>query len=749
MKDPIQSTLDMGLEEEGLQAQIQRITYVNEDTGYTVARASVPGFPEPVTIVGNLLALSPGEVLRVQGSWERHPKFGRQFRVKRHETLLPQTVQGIRKYLGSGLIKGIGPVMAARIVAKFGDKTLEIIDKNIGRLTSVQGLGRKRVRMIKQAWDDQKEIRSIMIFLQEHGIGLSHATKIFKRYGQRSIAVVSQNPYKLATEISGIGFKTADRIARRLGFVTDAPVRVEAGILYVLNQLAEEGHVYYPYEPLIERCRDILKVDRDTIVKAFSALALEEKIVIEDLNRDLETFEPNLKAVYLARFHVSENGIARHILRLASSKKSVRHMDPEKAIEWVQKRVHLRLALRQIEAVKHAVSDKALIITGGPGTGKTTIIHAVIQIYAAVGARIFMAAPTGRAAKRMSEATGHRASTIHRMLAFNWQGGGFRHNEQNPIPADVIVLDEASMIDNILMNHLLKAIPSEATLIVVGDSNQLPSVGPGNVLKDMIHSGLIPVVELSEIFRQARESLIIVNAHRINQGMLPKHPGKELGDYYFIEEGDPDQALQKILELVSRRVPQRFRLNPKEDIQVLAPMHKGTLGTENLNVVLQNALNPAQKELVRGERRFRLYDKVMQIRNNYEKEVFNGDIGLIQSIDPENNEITVSYDGRPVEYDYSELDEIVLAYAISVHKSQGSEYPAVILPILPQHHLLLQRNLIYTAVTRGKRLVVMVGTKRALATGVKDDRTVKRYTFLAERLKEAIKSLPQPPLPHA
>jgi len=710
---------------------------MNEENGYTVAKVNVPGYPEPVTIVGNLLALAPGEVLEMKGAWETHPKFGRQFKILSHRTVRPASVKGIKKYLGSGLIKGIGKEMAARIVEKFGEETLEVIDERIEELATVEGIGRKRVEMIKNAWADQKEIRAIMIFLQEHGVGLSHATKIFKRYGQRSIAVVTQNPYRLATDITGIGFQTADRIATQLGFEKNSPLRAEAGTLYVLNRLAEEGNVYYPYDLLTEKCREVLEVDRETVIRGFGAIALDGKIVVEDLNKGMDEFEPNRKAVYLKRFHVSETGIVRHFSRLISSKKSVRNMDSDKAIDWVQKKVGLQLAPRQVNAVKMAVSDKVLVITGGPGTGKTTIIHAVLRIYRAVGAKIFLAAPTGRASKRMTEATGQSASTIHRLLEYSWQKGGFQRNEDRPIEGDVIILDEVSMIDTSLMYHLLKAVPSGATLIMVGDSNQLPSVGPGNVLRDVIRSGSIPVIELNEVFRQARESLIIMSAHRINRGLVPRidDSGENLGDFYFIEQEEPDQVLQIIIELVCKRIPQRFNMDPMKDIQVLSPMHKGLVGTENLNLKLQNRLNPSKKEIVRGDRRFRLNDKVMQIRNNYEKEVFNGDIGLIKTIDEENQELVVTYDDKPVLYDYLELDEIVLAYAISVHKSQGSEYQAVVIPILPQHYLLLQRNLIYTAVTRGKRLVVIVGSKRALTMGVKNESTMKRYTYLEERLR--------------
>ena len=753
-RSPYQANLSFDKPGDELEGQIERIIYMNEETGYTVARVNIPGFLTPVTIIGNLLALAPGEGLKMAGAWEDHPKFGRQFRVLKHRTVLPASIKGIKKYLGSGLIKGIGGELASRIVKTFGEKTLEVIDEQIEKLAEVEGIGKKRVEMIREAWADQKEIRAIMIFLQQHGVGLSHAARIYKRYGQRSIAVVSQNPYKLATEITGIGFRTADRIAIELGFEKTAPARSEAGILFVLNQLSEEGHVFYPFEILVEQCCKTLDVEKKYILRGIEGIALNGKIVVEDLppmvpharqaglNQPMEKSKKNYRAVYLTRFHVSEKGITSHFSRIISSKKTVRSMDSERAIAWVQKRIKLRLAPRQIDAVKSAISEKVLIITGGPGTGKTTIIRAIIQIYKATGARIFLGAPTGRASKRMTEATGQVATTIHRMLEFSWQKGGFTRNENRPMEADVIIIDEISMIDTPLMYHLLKAVSSGTTFIMVGDSNQLPSVGPGNVLGDLIKSEAVPVIELNQIFRQARESLIVVNAHKINQGRLPKikASSENLGDFYFIEQEAPDKALQIIMALVCHRIPRRFNMDPVKDIQVLSPMHKGELGTENLNRKLQDVLNPSKIELVRGERCFRLNDKVMQIRNNYEKEVFNGDIGLIKSIDAEKQQMVVMYDDNPVLYDYSELDEIVLAYTISVHKAQGSEYAAVVIPILAQHYLLLQRNLIYTAATRARRLLVMVGSKKALATGVKNDRITKRYTYLSERLKRFVTS---------
>ena len=718
-----------------LRGQVERITYTNEETGYTVARVKVRGHGDLVTVVGNLMSPTPGEILWMKGQWSSHPKYGEQFKIVHYKTRVPASVYGIQKYLSSGLIKGIGPVMAKRIVNAFGKETLEVIDNRIEDLARVDGIGKKRINMIRKAWEEQKEIRDVMVFLQGHGVSSGYATKIFKQYGDQSIDVVKENPYRLATDISGIGFVTADRIAQNLGFARDSELRAQAGILYALNQLADEGHVYYPYEPLVKKCQEILEVDRGIIVKGFASIVSERRIVIEDLNERIEEFKENNKAVYLARFHVCETSIARRLKTLVSSPKSIRKIDSEKAVEWVQDQLSLTLADRQREAIKCATANKVMVITGGPGTGKTTIIKAILKIFSRLKAKIMLAAPTGRAAKRMTEATGREAKTIHRLLEYSFQKGGFQRNEEHPLDCDLLIIDEASMIDTVLMHHLLKAVPSQATFILVGDVNQLPSVGPGNVLRDIIASGAVPVVELNEIFRQARESLIIVNAHRINNGLMPSlKPSNRHKDFYFIEQEDPEQALNLIVKLVTERIPKRFRFDPFDDIQVLAPMHKGTVGVANLNAHLQEALNPGEGGLLRGNRIFRVNDKVMQIRNNYEKEVFNGDVGRIRAIDMENQVVAVSFDGRDVDYDFADLDELVLAYAVSVHKSQGSEYPAVLIPVLSQHYVLLQRNLIYTAVTRAKRLVIMVGTRKALAIAVKNNRTEKRYTYLRYRL---------------
>ena len=718
-----------------LSGQIERITYTNEENGFTIAKIKVHGRQDLVTVLGNIMAPTPGEILKMRGEWVNHPKFGEQFKVEEYTTGVPATVYGIKKYLGSGLIKGLGPVMADRIVKKFGSRTLEVIEDDIAKLAQVDGIGQKRIAMIKNAWDEQREIRDVMLFLQSHGISSGHATKIFKHYKNRSIAVVTENPFRLATDIFGIGFVTADLIAEKLGFPKNSPLRVEAGILYVLNKLADEGHVYYPYEPLVSKSREMLSVDRDIVVQAIGNIAAEGKVIIEDLNASIEEYRENNKAAYLTQYHRCETTIAGLLKRLLLAPKSIRKVESGKALNWVQERLNITLAEKQIAAIQCALEEKVMVITGGPGTGKTTIINVILKIFSRIKVKTMLAAPTGRAAKRMSEATGHEARTIHRLLEYSFTKGGFQKNEEKPLKCDLIIVDEASMIDTILMYHLLKAIHAGATFILVGDVNQLPSVGAGNVLNDIIASGTVPVVELNEIFRQAQTSRIIVNAHKINNGEVPllQDDGPE-NDFYFIEQQDPQKVLEIILELTKTRIPHRFGFDPVDDIQVLTPMHKGIVGAGNLNQELQKILNPGVDKVVRGDRSYRINDKVMQIKNNYDKEVFNGDIGRITGIQPDDHEVNVNYDGRNVIYGFAELDEIVLAYAVSVHKSQGSEYPVVVVPILTQHYVLLQRNLIYTAVTRGRELVVLIGTRKALAIGINNDKTQQRYTYLRYRL---------------
>ena len=721
-----------------LSGQIERITFTNEENGFTIAQVKVEGKKDLVTVVGNLMAPTPGEILEMQGEWAHHPKFGEQFKVAQFKTKVPATVYGIQKYLGSGLIQGVGPVIAGRIVEKFGKRTLDIIENEIDRLAEVKGIAAKSIAKIAKAWDAQKEIRDVMIFLQSHGVSSAYAAKIFKRYGDRSIAVVKQNPYRLATDIYGIGFLKADSIAKELGFAADSKARVEAGVLYRLHQLAEDGHVYFPYESLIKQCREILGVAHEPVEQAIGSLNADRQVIIEDIDDGIEDFRENNKAVYLAQFHQCEVGISNRLKALLSAPKSIRKIDSTRAIEWVQQQLSFQPAEKQQKAIRCALENKVMVITGGPGTGKTTIVKAILKILSKLQVKMSLAAPTGRAAKRLNEMTGHQAKTIHRLLEYSIHKHGFLRNERNPLDCDLLIVDEASMIDTVLMYHLLKAIPATATCIFVGDVNQLPSVGAGNVLKDMIGSGCIPVIELNEIFRQAKTSRIIVNAHQINEGNLPALIESESfdpnNDFYFIKQDDPEKVLEIILELASKRIPQRFGFDPFDDIQVLTPMHKGVVGAANLNHRLQEVLNPVNGAVKLGDRAFRVNDKVMQIRNNYDKEVFNGDIGRIAAIDPRERRLTAVFDSRNIVYDFSELDELVLAYAVSVHKSQGSEYPAVIFPILTQHYILLQRNLIYTAVTRGRNLVVMVGSRKALAIGVNNSQTRQRFTRLRERL---------------
>ncbi len=720
-----------------IKGQIERVTYFNEENNYTIAKMKVPGRVELITVVGTLFSVTPGEVLKLSGYWETHPRYGEQFKVISCESVLPATVKGIEKYLGSGMIRGIGPVMAKRLVSKFGDGTLTVIEQDIERLHEVEGIGEKRIAMIKKAWEEQKDIRDVMIFLQGQGVSPAYAVKIYKQYGKDSVKIVSENPYKLAMDIFGIGFITADKIAEKIGVPRDSQVRVEAGILYTLHQLSDDGHVYYPYEPLIRKCSEILKVEESTVPYALDSIASENKVVIEEpATRNSQPVIQDVKAVYLTKFHVAELGIASRLKTLFTFPKQLRLLNIDQAIEWVQKDLKITLSVRQIEAVRDSVNTKVMVVTGGPGTGKTTIINAIIRIYGKMGQKVLLTAPTGRAAKRMTETTQYEAKTIHRLLEYSPANGSFKKNEENLLEADLIIIDETSMVDTILMYHFLKAVPPRATLILVGDVDQLPSVGAGNVLKDIIEGGSIPTVRLDEIFRQSKESMIIVNAHRVNNGQMPilNRDEEHRQDFYFFTIEEPEIVLEKILHLCKERIPSQFGYDPVNDIQVITPMHKGVVGVSNLNYELQKELNPGTDELMRGGRVLRMRDKVMQIRNNYDKDVYNGDIGRIARIDREMQELKVDYDGRLVTYEYAELDEIMLAYAISVHKSQGSEYPVVIMPVLTQHYILLQRNLLYTGITRGKKLVILIGTKKALAIAIKNDKPQKRYTLLKDRL---------------
>jgi exodeoxyribonuclease V alpha subunit len=723
---------------ETIEGQVERIVFSSDDTLYTVARLKVSGIPGVVTVVGQLAGINPGEILRVSGDWEIHPKHGQQFKAETYSVSRPAHVKGIEKYIGSGLIRGIGPEMAKRLVGRFGAKTLDVIEHSAEDLLGVEGIGEKRLEMIRKAWEDQREVREVMIFLQGHGVSTGYSAKIFKQYGQDAIRVVQDNPYRLAADIFGVGFVIADRIAEKVGIPKDALVRAEAGILFVLEKMCEEGHVHAIFDDVIEQAKGLLEVSRDVLESAIVNLAASKRIVLEDLGNQDGIGRGVTKAVYLKAFHAAETGLANRLKALLSVPVEPVRMQPDQIKQLVQKRLAVVLSEEQWSALSTSLSSKVCVVTGGPGTGKTTVVKAILAVFEGAGKRVLLAAPTGRAAKRLAEVTGHDAKTIHRLLAYNFKTRGFQRNEKNPLDAEVVIVDEASMVDIFLMFNLIKAAPPTAVLILVGDVYQLPSVGPGNVLGDMIRSKQVPVVILKEIFRQAKQSLIVVNAHQINQGYFPSVPTSnrdQLHDFYFIEQEDTGKVLSTILELCCERIPHRFGLDPFSDIQVLTPMHKGIVGTVNLNRVLQQALNPSSDMIERLGRTFRRGDKVMQIRNNYAKEVFNGDIGSISQIDREMNRITVEYGGHAVNYDFADLDELVLAYAVSVHKSQGSEYAAVILPVMTQHFVLLQRNLIYTGITRAKELIVLIGTKQALAIAIRNDRPQKRMTRLAHRLQ--------------
>jgi len=725
-----------------LTGQIENITYANEENGFAVVQVQVPDRPDLITVVGHLIAPTAGEVIEMKGEWFRHPKFGLQFKLVEHRSVIPATPDGIRKYLGSGLIQGLGPKLAERIVKKFGAQTLEILETDIDKLGSVAGIGAKRLALIQKTWHTQKKIHNVMLFLQSHNVSAGQAIKIFQHYGDRSVALVKSDPYRLASDIFGIGFTTADRIATHLGFAPDAPSRIAAGILYILTKQSEEGHVFYPYKMLVAQGRQTLKVSRESLARALEDLVHDRKIVIEEAHNIGSTVSStDRKAVYLHKFFHCETHISKRLADLTGAQRQRGVPAVDDALAWVQGQLSVELAKQQRLAVKTALTSKVMIVTGGPGTGKTTLISALLKIHALRPTSICLAAPTGRAAKRMSATSGHTAVTIHRLLEYSFKKGGFQRNAARPLACDLLIVDEASMIDTVLMYHLLQALPDRAALVLVGDINQLPSVGAGSILRDMLASGTVPQVRLTQIFRQARASRIITNAHRINSGYMPElaeSDPRARQDFFFIEQEDPQKVLAIILTLVGERIPKRFGFDPLSAIQVLTPMHKGLIGADNLNQQLQQTLNPGEGGIKRGDQTFRVGDKIMQVRNNYDKEIFNGDVGVITNIRSPEQALTVSFDGRSTTYSSVELDEIVLAYAISVHKSQGSEYSAVVIPVLTQHYILLQRNLIYTAVTRGRELVVVVGSRKALAMGIKNNKTRERHTLLKQRLQKTL-----------
>ncbi len=711
-----------------LSGVIERITFYNEENGYTVARFVPDGKSFTVTVIGNLMGASVGESLALEGIWTNHPTHGRQFEIRKFTVQLPATIEGIRKYLGSGLIKGIGPVTAKRIVDHFGLDTLDVIENEITRLNEVGGVGAKRVEIIQRGWAEQKQIKEVMMFLSAHGVSTALAVKIYKQYGDGALHVLQNEPYRLARDIYGIGFLTADKIARALGMHPDDPARIEAGVEYVLAKFTDEGHVFAERGALVDQAREALGVSAAQVEEAINRLQSGDTVVVED------------DAVYLTPFHVAEKNTAARLTQLKTNRSSrlaeFQSVNWTKVAEWLATKNTLALTEKQRTAVRTALTEKVSILTGGPGTGKTTTVRALIQLLKVKHKTFKLAAPTGRAAKRLSEATGEPAQTLHRLLEFKpFESRRFLRDRDNPLDADLIIVDETSMIDLLLMNALLKAIDTTSHVLFVGDPDQLPSVGAGNVLKDMITSNVIPVVALDVIFRQDERSLIVTNAHRINQGEMPIFANAR--DFFFVAEEDPEKAAAQVLDLAARRIPKRLPFKPLEDIQVLSPMHRGQVGVGELNLALQNTLNPpaaGKRETRHGGRVFRVGDKVLQTRNNYDKQVFNGDLGRVLEIDFEEQRVTVDFDGTRVDYEFSELDELVHAFAMSVHKAQGSEYRAVLMPIMTQHYMLLQRNLLYTAVTRAKELVVLVGSKRAIAMAVRNNKIAQRNTRLAERL---------------
>ena len=721
-----------------LTGSVERVTYYNDETNYCVIRLRPEqlrlGREDLVTVVGTMPEVQPGESLRLEGEWTSHPRFGRQFKAETVTQVRPTTVEAIRRYLGSGLVKGIGPVTARRIVDHFGLDTLDVLDRTPARLLEVPGVGKHRARLIGDAWIEQRQIKDVMLFLQGHGISAGLAIKIYKQYGDQSIALVSRDPYRLARDIFGIGFRTADKIARDLGLPPDSPGRIGAGLAHTLNTATEEGHVFLPRTELVQQAAEMLEVPPEVVDEAVTRLAQQGELIIEIVPDGLERIE----ACYIPPLYHSEKGAASRLRALIESPVS-RLADLRQA--GVQAMPHgaggVELTPQQAEAVRLALTNKVSVLTGGPGTGKTTTLRALIDVLVRTRHRFLLASPTGRAAKRLSEATGQPARTIHRMLGFSPAEHGFTYNEENPLDADLIVIDEVSMLDLVLFYNLLKAIPPDAHLLLVGDVDQLPSVGAGDVLRDIIRSGRVPVTRLDVIFRQEETSLIIRNAHRINRGETPDTSNRSRDFFMFVEE-DPAAAAQLLVEVVKDRIPRKFGLDALEDIQVLAPMYRGPVGVMALNEALQEALNPSQER--KAERRlagrlFRVGDKVIQTRNNYEKDVFNGDIGRVHSFDMTNQQMTVVIDGRFVQYDWSEADELTHAYCISVHRSQGGEYPCVVMPVMTQHYMMLQRNLLYTAVTRARQLVVLVGTRKAVAIAVKNDQVARRWSALDWRLE--------------
>ncbi len=716
---------------EALSGLIERVTYHNPENGFAVLKVKVKGRQDLVTVVGNTTSVTAGEHLEASGRWVVDREHGQQFKADELKTTHPASAEGIEKYLASGAIRSIGPKLGAKIVGLYKERTLDIFEKTPDFLLHIKGIGPERLKRIRQSWQEQKEVRKIMLFLAEHGISSGRAVRIYRTYGQEAIAKIKENPYQLADDIRGIGFKTADELAAKLGIDRNSTFRARAAVRYTLQELASQGHVGHPEVGAVEHTTKLVQIEELIVRDAVEAAVSDGSVVREVVDGE--------RWLYLATLHRAEVGLAESIHRIASATPHpLPRIDVEKAIAWVESKLGINLALGQGEAIRQACQHKLLVITGGPGVGKTTLVRSILEIFAAKKLKCVLAAPTGRAAKRLSETTGRTAKTIHRLLEFDPATGEFKKNQQNPLEGELFVLDETSMVDVVLGHQFFRAVPSNACVILVGDVDQLPSVGPGSVLADLIASQAVTVVRLTEIFRQAAESEIVTAAYAINEGRLPDLKTPEgLGDFYFIESQEPEDIQKLIVRLVKERIPARFSLDPKTDIQVLTPMNRSELGARNLNQVLQAALNPGDggPEIQRFGWTFRIGDRVIQTENDYDKDVFNGDLGVVESINRIEQEMVVSFEGRPVQYDFGDLDELALAYVLSIHKSQGSEFPCVVIPLHTQHYMMLQQNLLYTAVTRGKKLVVLVGTKKALGMAVRRQDTARRYTALRMRLE--------------